>query len=268
VTSSHSPEWDHPAVLAKAIGALERPVAVVFDCDGVLAPLVDHADDSALLDGVGALLTQLAQTDDLSVAILSGRSLDGLAQFAFHESIIVAGSYGSERRGSADSALSEAELALLNRLDTIATEAAAAAGPGAWVERKPTSVVTHVRNAEPKRAAAALATAWEQQAELSGHAAHDGNQVIELMARPADKGTGLDRLRHDIGAATVVYIGDDVPDEDAFARLGSADIGIKIGEGHTRAARRLSSPQAVRDLLTALTAAQSATSSVAQKSVD
>jgi trehalose-phosphatase len=254
VTPSQSPEWDNPVGLARAIGALERPVAIVFDCDGVLAPLVDHADDSALLDGVGALLTQLAQTDDLSVSILSGRSLDGLAQFEFDESIIVAGSYGSERRGSARSDLSEAEFALLERLDAIATEAAATAGPGAWVERKPTSVVTHFRTADPEQAAAALATAWEQQAELSGHVAHDGNQVIELMARPADKGAGLDRLRHDIGAATVVYVGDDVPDEDAFARLGSADIGIKVGVGRTRASRRLHSPQAVRDLLAALTA--------------
>jgi trehalose-phosphatase len=77
---------------------------------------------------------------------------------------------------------------------------------------------------------------------------------VELMARPTDKGAGLDRLRDEFGAAAVFYIGDDVPDEDAFARLvGPDDVGVKVGPGDTAAAFRLADPAAVRALLTHLT---------------
>lgn len=245
---------DSPESVADAISSMPRPSLLVFDCDGVLAPLVDHADDSVLHDGVGELLTMLAARDGVTVAILSGRSLDGLAQFEFHESIVVAGSYGGERRGIGSPPLSDDETALLRRLDEIVVAAVDAAGDGAWVERKPTSVVVHVREAHPSRRADALDLARTLSAELVGHEVHEGSDVVELMARPTDKGAGLDRLRAEFDPASVLYVGDDVPDEDAFARLvGSRDIGVKVGGGETIAQFRLEGPAAVRTLLDHLT---------------
>ncbi len=58
---------------------------------------------------------------------------------------------------------------------------------------------------------------------------HEGSNVLELMTRDADKGTALDALRAEVGPASCVYIGDDVPDEDAFARLGDGDLAVKVG---------------------------------------
>lgn len=246
-------DTDSPESVAQQILAMPKPALLVFDCDGVLAPLVDHADDSVLHDGVGDLLARLAEQDGVTVAILSGRSLDGLAQFDFHEAIAVAGSYGGERRGVGSPALSDEEAKLLARLDEIVVAAADAAGDGAWVERKPTSVVVHVREAHPSHRATALDLARTLSAELSGHEVHEGSDVVELMARPADKGAGLDRLRQEFGAVSVLYIGDDVPDEDAFARLVGPDVGVKVGHGDTVAAFRLADPAAVRALLTHLT---------------
>lgn len=246
------PACDDPAELAALIAQLDRPLLLAFDCDGVLAPLTDHADSSTLTDGVGDDLAWLARVDGITVAVLSGRSLDGLAQFAFDPSIKVWGSYGAEQRGVAQPELTAEESDRLRALDALLTEAARRAGDGAWVERKPTSVVVHVREADAKLSDAALAWARDEQTRLVGHAVHEGSNVLELMARPADKGSGLDALRDEFDAASSVYVGDDVPDEDAFSRLGANDVAIKIGPGQTRAFHRLADPAAMRSMIAAL----------------
>jgi trehalose-phosphatase len=251
--------FDDPREVAAAIDALEPPRLLVCDCDGVLAPLVDHADDSRLLDGVGDLLHQLATStpwngvaDDLNVAVLSGRSLAGLAQFDFAADVIVVGSYGGERRSRDPEPLTAAESQRLDDLVAAAEAACELAGEGAWVEHKPASVVLHVRTADPESGQRALDSLAEAQPAITGSTAHHGSNVLELMARPTDKGTALQNLRRDEDAATVIYIGDDVPDEDAFAVLGPDDLSIKVGPGASRAFRRLADPEAVRELLAAL----------------
>lgn len=243
---------DAVETVTDAITGLPRPLLLVFDCDGVLAPLTDHADDSVLNDGVGADLERLSEASDVTVAILSGRSLDGLAQFGFVDSIVVAGSYGGERRGADIEELSPAEQRLLESLDAIAVDAAETAGPGAWVERKPTSVVIHVREADRDLGARAIAEAWTRQSGLDGHECHEGSNVLEFMARPTDKGRGLSALRSEFGPSGTVYVGDDVPDEDAFAVLGPHDISVKVGPGSTIATHRLADAADVAALLTSL----------------
>lgn len=238
-----------PAKLAAEIAALKHPLLLVFDCDGVLAPLVDHADDSTLLPGVGEHLAELSSADHVVVAILSGRSLDGLAQFDFADGVEVAGSYGGERRGASPPTLTDIELRRLAQLDAIVSDAAEIAGPGAWVERKPTSVVIHVREADPELGRQAIDLARNRQRELSGHECHEGSNVLELMARPSDKGRGLDELREEFEASATVYFGDDVPDEDAFAQLGDGDVSVKVGSGPTIAMRRVADAAAVAELL-------------------
>ncbi|MFK8023259.1 MAG: trehalose-phosphatase [Ilumatobacter sp.] len=238
-----------PGDVAVEIAALERPLLLVFDCDGVLAPLVDHADDSTLLPSVGDHLAALSTRRDVTIAILSGRSLDGLAQFDFADTIQVAGSYGGERRGADPAPLTQTERERLAVLDSIVSDAVELAGAGAWVERKPTSVVIHVREADRELGRQALSHARERQAALTGHECHEGSNVLELMARPTNKGHGLDALRIEFAPAATVYLGDDVPDEDAFARLSGHDLSIKVGHGDTIARRRLAGPSAVARLL-------------------
>ena len=238
--------------VAGAIDRLDRPLLLVFDCDGVLAPLTDHADDSVLTPGVEDDLARLADTPDVTVAILSGRSLDGLDQFGFVDSIVVAGSYGGERRGTSIVELDADERQLLRALDAIAVDAAEQAGSGAWVERKPTSVVIHVREADPELGSQAIAEAWRRQSSLDGHECHEGSNVLEFMARPTDKGRGLTDLRSEFSPGGTIYVGDDVPDEDAFAVLGAGDVSVKIGDGSTVATHRLTDAAAAAELINAL----------------
>src|SRR5690606_24625733 len=62
-----------------------------------------------------------------------------------------------------------------------------------------------------------------------------GNNVLEFSVRSTNKGDALARLRQHANATAVLFAGDDVTDEDAFAVLGSGDVGIKCGSGPTAA---------------------------------
>ena len=70
------------------------------------------------------------------------------------------------------------------------------------------------------------------------------------------KGAAIDTLRTRLGADAVLFVGDDVTDETAFARLRPGDVGVKVGEGETAAEYRVSTPEDVTDVLEALLAAR------------
>jgi len=76
-----------------------------------------------------------------------------------------------------------------------------------------------------------------------------GKEVVEIAVVQADKGVALRRLADEVGAEAVVYLGDDLTDEDAFSVLGPGDVGIKVGDGPTLARYRVTDSTAV---LTAL----------------
>lgn len=254
-TSGASDVYDPPAEVADRIRSLAVPTLLVFDCDGVLAPLVDHADDSVLSDGVRDALVELSRDDrrgTLQPAILSGRSLEGLAQFDFPAGVAVVGSYGNERRGSDDVTLNPDEVERLERIDVAVIDALETAGDGAWIERKPASVVLHVREADDRSGVAALEQLADAADSVPGAVVHHGADVVELMARASDKGTAIERLRSVERPAAVVYLGDDIPDEDAFAVLGEGDLSVKVGPGETVALLRLDGPDAVVELLAEL----------------
>ena len=245
--------YDDPAQLARLVAAAPRPLLVGLDVDGVLSPLVDHAADAILLDGMAGAVSALAELGSVHVAVVSGRSLDGLAQFRFGPDIDVIGSHGMEIRGRPMDPLDGTEALRLAELDALAVAGADAAGAGAWIERKPASVVLHVRQADAERGRAAL-DGLRRDAELvDGATAKSGSNVLELFARHADKGTTLMHLGRELGAVTTVFVGDDVTDEDAFAHLGDGDIAIKVGDADTIAPYRLHDPAAVLAWLRALT---------------
>lgn len=244
-------QYDAPAHLAATINAAPRPLLLGFDVDGVLAPLVDHADDAALISGVLDALAELAARGH-HVAIVSGRSIADLARFAFPASLTVVGSHGLEVHGGPLVDLDDDDRARLAALDLLAVAACATAGEGAWVERKPASVVLHVRRAEPELAARAVAELRLTATAVPGASVKAGSGVLEVFARHADKGSALLAVARAIGAATVVFVGDDLTDEEAFARLSDTDVTIKVGDAPTIAKHRVRDPAAVLELATNL----------------
>jgi trehalose-phosphatase len=190
-------------------------------------------------------------------ALVSGRSRHDLAEVSGAQPsthLLLVGSHGAEVDADGPAGLDDAARSRLADV-TAVLEDVARHHRGAHLERKPASVVLHTRLIDDERAAAQA----EQEALtlLDGRAGvhvTPGKRVVEAAVVPTGKGAALLRVRDARAADGVLYVGDDVTDEDAFAVLGPDDVGVKVGGGDTLAAYRVPDPGAVRDLLDLLVA--------------
>jgi trehalose 6-phosphate phosphatase len=225
-----------PAGLTAALTATaaSRPLLVASDYDGVLAPLVGDPSAAVPTPGTGDALARVAAADGVTVALVSGRGVEDLRRVSgFAGPYRWVGSHGAEYDGPLTGELAGRRDALADRLAPVV-----AAVPGARLEVKPASVAVHVRQVADPAAAAALLASADAAADPS-LTKKPGKAVLELAVTDADKGSAVTRLRGELGAAAVVYLGDDLTDEDVFRRLGPADVGIKVGEGETAAGHRV-----------------------------
>lgn len=221
---------------------------VASDYDGVLAPLVsDPAKAHPLPAGIDAL-RELATLPGTSVALLSGRALADLSRLSglAGEALLV-GTHGVEFDDGF--AIPPAAAALHTRLLT-ELEPLVAAVCGATLETKTASVAVHVRNAAPDAGARLLATVAAGPGRWDGVHSTAGKMVLELAVVETSKGTALDVLRARTNADAVLFAGDDVTDEKAFAVLRAGDVGVKVGPGETAAAYRVDDPEQWVALLT------------------
>ena len=220
--------------------ALERfashptPLLVASDYDGTLAPIVDDPAAAAPDPAALAAFRLVAGVEGVHGAILSGRSVDALRGFLGDAAgIELIGNHGSNSDADPD------------RVATLVVQLTdlAEAHPGAAVEPKTTGAAFHYRHAADEVRAAYAA---RQIAEACGASIIDGKKVVEAVIGTGDKGTALRRLRTHLGAAAVLFIGDDVSDEAAFAAMSPPDVSIKVGEGETSASHRVHDVPAVR----------------------
>jgi trehalose 6-phosphate phosphatase len=233
--------------------ARRRPLLLASDYDGVLARLRDDPAAAVPEPGVADLLARLAAVDGVTVALVSGRGVEDLQRTSgITGPFRWIGSHGAEFDGPLTGELRAARDELAASLAPLVE-----AVPGARLEVKPAAVAVHVRTVADPEAGRAL---LERAAAAGGphHTAKPGKDVLELAVTDADKGSALLRLRDELGAEAVLYLGDDVTDEDGFRALGPRDVTVKVGEGETAAAHRLPDLTAVAGLLdrlaTALTA--------------
>ncbi|GAA4054105.1 bifunctional alpha,alpha-trehalose-phosphate synthase (UDP-forming)/trehalose-phosphatase [Agromyces indicus] len=243
------------------IAEVER-LLVALDFDGTLAPLVDRPEDARATERARAAIERMSQHEDTRVALVSGRALDSLKDVASPPvAALLSGSHGVELQLDASGVtidLRENELTRLEQLIDI-VENAASAADGAWVERKPAGIALHTRKLGATAGAALQREARERVEQvLPGLATRTGKNVLEFAVRASDKGEAVTRLRQHAGADAVLYVGDDVTDEDAFATLEIDDVGVKVGQGKSLAAYRLRGPDDVAELLEVLADARDA----------
>ncbi|MGK0276143.1 MAG: trehalose 6-phosphate phosphatase, partial [Ilumatobacter sp.] len=247
-----TPEYHDPTQLGIEVAGCELPLLIGLDIDGVLAPLVDHADDARLLDGIADVLTRLLTADDVTIAAVSGRAVASMQTFGLPSKTRLVGSHGMEEDGHPFEQLDKAERARLDQLIKLADAAAVAGGDGAWVEHKQASIAVHIREADKALGTAALAALAIATQGIDGASAKAGSNVLELFARHASKGAAIERLRNEAGSRTAMFVGDDLTDEEAFAVLGETDVTIKVGPATTIAQFRLADPENVREFLNSL----------------
>jgi trehalose 6-phosphate phosphatase len=229
--------------------ARQRPLLLASDYDGVLARLRDDPGSAVPEPGVADLLTRLAAVEGVTVALVSGRGVADLqATSGLTGPFRWVGSHGAEFDGPLSGDLAARRDQLVAALAPLV-----AAVPGARLEVKPAGAAVHVRTVPDRDAAARLlADAAAGPGADPALTSKPGKDVLELAVTDADKGSALLRLRAETGAVGVLYLGDDVTDEDGFTAIAPDGVSVKVGDGETAARFRVPDLDAVRDLLTRL----------------
>jgi trehalose 6-phosphate phosphatase len=263
MTTGPGPTDDLRTALAGlARDTARRPLLVALDFDGTLAPLVDDPDDSRMLPAAAEALALLVGVPDVTLALVSGRSVVDLHHRAGAPvGTVLIGSHGAEcgRVGPSGLELDPIRLDpeqtdLLTRIGAGLT-AAARGRDGVWVQHKPAAVVLHTRMAQAVEAEAATAQALTLATSL-GVDALQGKDVVEIsVLGVVTKGHALVTLRDEIGARVVLYAGDDTTDEYAFAELAATDLSVKVGAGETAARMRTGDPRSFCEELAAFAGA-------------
>ncbi len=244
------------AVLAP-LGAVEH-LLVAVDFDGTLAPLADEPMDVQPVTGAMPALHALAELDDVTVALVSGRALEPLQELSAAEnSIILIGSHGAESSRAQHRVLSAHEQVRFDRLEAD-LQVLLDEHPRARIEGKPTALVLHTRGLPMATAQAASTAAVALATTHNGVMLTRGKDVVELAVTEADKGSALLDLAESVGANVIVYAGDDVTDERAFAELREHDISVKVGPGSTVARYRVKNEHSVVAMLEFLLAVRMA----------
>jgi trehalose-phosphatase len=238
---------DRPRTLTAALRAAPRPLLVACDLDGTLAPLAPRPEQARLAAGAHEALAALVR-GGVPVAVLSGRALHDLRTFELPAGVVLVGSHGLEVDGDPPPTLDPARRERLGALEELGDTAADLA-LGTWVERKPTGVAVHRRQAVPEPARVAAGWFVEQASRLDGVWVREGHEVVEAGVVASSKADALERLRREQRVTSVVYLGDDRTDEEVFEVLGPGDVGVKVGGGATAAPYRVAGPPAVVALL-------------------
>jgi trehalose 6-phosphate phosphatase len=209
-------------------------VLLGLDFDGTLAPTVEDPAQAELPPATRDALWLLSSNDRVTQAILSGRNRADLQDRVAIPQLIYAGNHGLEISGPGwlfveptaaahSPALKEVGTDLQEKLRQI---------PGVVVEDKGLTLAVHYRSVsaenseEVKRIVHSALAGTSHPFVLSA-----GDKVYEIRPRVYwNKGTATSCIKVQIGQldALVIYMGDDVSDEEAFAAIGEG-ITIKVG---------------------------------------
>jgi trehalose-phosphatase len=218
--------------IEQIIPARGRTLALFFDYDGTLTPIVDRPEEAELADSTRQILRVLAK--QLPVAILSGRDLNDLQRRIGIDGIIYAGSHGFDIAGPRE-LRKEMAAEFLPIIDLAEKELGEklAPIPGALLERKRSSLAAHYRLANEPGAKAVKQAVDDVAARYRQLRRTAGKKVYELQPDiDWNKGRALlwllEILEKERPQLYPLYIGDDLTDEDAFRAVRESGIGIVV----------------------------------------
>jgi trehalose 6-phosphate phosphatase len=263
------------ALLSEALAPIRASsarAAVLFDIDGTLAPIVQHAADARVPEGTRQLLITIARRYHI-VACVSGRKASEARAMVAIGTISYLGSHGTEllRAGWTQPVLDPGLQEWARQIGDFARHADSAELRRLRVrlEDKGPIVAFHWRGSPDEDAAHRAVETIARRAEDAGLKTHWGRKVLEV--RPPvriDKGAGITSFLEGAGIDVAMYVGDDATDLDAFRALtqmvedGRLEQAIRVGvssdEGPTEITERadvvVEGTDGVRELLTILAA--------------
>ncbi|MFI4930353.1 MAG: trehalose-phosphatase [Burkholderiales bacterium] len=237
-----TPEGDSDLVWVVA-----RQPLLAFDFDGTLAPIVARPSQARV--PVTTLRRLHRLTQQLPLAVISGRTVADLRRRLGFEPAHVVGNHGAEdpQQGQPQ----EWQAALDGLRDRLRGAGAELQGAGVSVEDKGASLALHYRQATDRGAAIELIDRLLNPIDPGLHV-FGGKMVANVVSAAADdKAAALRRLARRTDARAVLYLGDDVNDESVFAAREPTWLTVRVGTDHRESAARyfISGPREVPRLL-------------------
>lgn len=225
------PALDNMASL-KELFKTEQPL-VFLDFDGTLAPIVENHKDAAMPDSMRELIKEMASV--FRVAVISGRGLEDVKKRVQLENIYYAGSHGFEMAGpggfKSENMEAQKVLSIFDELLPV-LEKKLQDIEGLDFERKKYTLAVHYRKVKEEGEKEVHAIIEKTLKEFPKLKKGEGKKVIEI--RPNiywDKGKAVEMLKLKLSEEKqpkLIYIGDDVTDEDVFEFIQNG-IGILVG---------------------------------------
>ena len=238
----------------------DKRVDLYLDYDGTLAVFAPTPDIILPDDNVIGLISQLADSPNARVSIVSGRRLAHIRKLIPLSNILLAGTYGVEMQMPDGKEIHQIEYhsirPVLDALKPLWQESIKGR-EGFYLEDKDWALAIHARKAEENEGLQVLATAEKMLTqELLGEHLQKihGYRFLEIGPHNADKGHALRYLFDNFHwkDAVPIYIGDDDKDEEAFQAINEhAGYSILVAEEprETEAKYILKSPVEVHQWL-------------------
>ncbi len=208
-----------------------NPKSVIFnsnspmfflDYDGTLTPIVDRPELAVLGEDMKEVLKQLSKR--YTVAIVSGRLREDVQKLVGIENIFYAGSHGFDIVGPGVSMIEPRAKQLIPVIAEVSKRLSVelCSIPGILIEEKKFSVAVHYRLVDEKRYLGRIKDFVSAIIkENSNLKLMHGKKVFEILPKiDWDKGKAvrwiMQALKVSWEDVSVIYIGDDVTDEDAF----------------------------------------------------
>ncbi len=228
------------------------------DFDGTLVPFTDDPLDTELPKSQKSLLQDLANLDEVHLAVISGRDFDELTDLVPIENAVLAGNHGLNlmqengeiHRPEVDGKVEPVISRIRDRVHDVYEDIS-----GIIIEDKGIGLTVHYRkyDGDPETIKEKFYRIWSEH-EIPELELLEGAKLLEIRPSNWDKGDALQTIRRDLPEIPAVYVGDDTTDEDAFAVLKDDPQGYPIVVGKekekdTNATFYLEDTQAVTEFL-------------------
>lgn len=244
---------EHRDAIADSLRGAEG-VFVGVDFDGTLAPIEESPETPEISTDCRVALSKLAARPDVEVGVFSGRGLADLRDRVGVDGVVYAGNHGLELERDGEETVHPAAATRQPLVRDAAADIEARVGSleGCEVEDKGLTLTVHYRRSPPdvvdevREGVQSVVPEDDPDLRVS-----DGKEILEV--RPSiqwDKGSAMLYVTEHLGQdRRLVYLGDDVTDEDVFEILEEGDVGVHVGQAESLADYRLDSQADVAPFL-------------------
>jgi trehalose-phosphatase len=214
----------------------KKKTLLMFDYDGTLSPIVDNPDRALLSYNLREALEALSELEFLSIAIVTGRTIETLKSLSGIEThnITLSGLHGGELEveNKIIGAIFDDDYSNILREICENLKNETKDFEGILVEDKKYSVALHYRNADEATAKKAVEIFNQEIANMQINdkfKVQVGKKVIELLPIDFSKNKAVAKIIESYQGYLPFYFGDDITDISAFEEVkksGGYSIGI------------------------------------------